>query len=42
MRLGLFDLIDSEGWPLPVDLKVVESQGIVDVIVLTDDLPGAS
>lgn len=41
MRLNLFDLIDSEGWPLPVVLRLDESQGFVDVIVETDDLPGA-
>ena len=42
MRLKLFDLIDREGWTLPVDLTIDESQGFPDVIVETyDDLPEA-
>ena len=42
MRLNIFDLIDQEEWPLPVVLKIDYSQGYPDVIVETDDLPGAS
>ncbi len=41
MRLKIFDLIDGEDWPLPVEIKIDESQGFPDVIVCTDDLPGA-
>jgi hypothetical protein len=41
MRPKLFDLIDSEGWKLPVILKIDESQGFPDVIVETDDLQAA-
>jgi hypothetical protein len=42
MRLKIFDLIDLEGWTLPVGLKIDESQGFPDVIVETyDDLPEA-
>jgi hypothetical protein len=41
MRLQIFNLIDDEGWPLPVVIKIDESQGYPDVIVETDDLPGA-
>jgi hypothetical protein len=41
MRLKLFDLIDQEGWTLPVDLKIDKSQGFPDVVVLTDDAQAA-
>ena len=40
-RLKIFDLIEQEGWKLPVDLKIDYSQGFPDVIVLTDELEGA-
>ena len=36
MRLQIFDLIDSEGWLKPADLRIDESPGAVDVIVETD------
>jgi hypothetical protein len=42
MRLQIFDLIDEQDWPLPVEIVIDYSQGYPDVIVLTDDLPGAS
>ena len=42
MRLQIFDLIDKEGWTLPVGLKIDESKGFTDVIVETyDDAPEA-
>jgi len=41
MRPKLFDLIDSEGWTLPLLLRIDESQGFPDVIVETDDAQAA-
>ena len=42
MKLKIFDLIDREGWTLPVGLRIDESQGFPDVIVETyDNLPEA-
>lgn len=40
MRLNLFDLIDREAWPLPVDIRIDESEGFPDVII-GYDRPGA-
>ena len=37
MRLKIFDLIESEGWPLPVEIRIEYPGGISDVIVTTDD-----
>ena len=34
MRLAIFDLIDSEEWALPVEIRIDESQGFPDVIVV--------
>ena len=42
MKRKIFDLIDREGWTLPVGLRIDESQGFPDVIVETyDNLPEA-
>jgi len=42
MRLAIFDLIDSEGWPLPVEISIDYSQGFPDVIVSYDSQDAAS
>lgn len=42
MRLAIFDLIDSEGWPLPVEISMDYSQGFPDVIVSYDSQDAAS
>lgn len=36
VRLELFDLIDQEGWNLPVDVRIDYSQGFPDVIILIE------
>ena len=37
MRLQIFDLIESEGWPLPVEIRIEYPGGRPDVIVSYDD-----
>lgn len=42
MRLAIFDLLDSEGWPLPVEIFIDYSNGFPDVIVSHEDQNAAS
>ena len=37
MRLAIFDLIDSEGWPLPVEISINYVNGFPDVVVTHED-----
>ena len=37
MRLSIFDLIDQEGWPLPVEIRInAHLDGSPDVVVCMD------
>jgi hypothetical protein len=37
MRLALFDTIDQEGWPTPVEIRIdAHADGSPDVVICTD------